>query len=46
MALNVGDGAEVSKTITDADVRAFAELTGDRNPVLSRGGGGGAAVIQ
>jgi 3-hydroxybutyryl-CoA dehydratase len=33
MALNVGDGAEVSKTITDEDVRAFAELTGDRNPV-------------
>jgi 3-hydroxybutyryl-CoA dehydratase len=33
MALNVGDGAEVSKTINDEDVRAFAELTGDRNPV-------------
>jgi len=33
MALTVGDGAEVSKTITDGDVRAFAELTGDRNPV-------------
>jgi 3-hydroxybutyryl-CoA dehydratase len=33
MTLNVGDAAEVSKTITDADVRAFAELTGDRNPV-------------
>ena len=33
MALNVGDSAEVSKTITDEDVRAFAELTGDRNPV-------------
>jgi len=33
MALKVGDAAEVSKTITDADVRAFAELTGDYNPV-------------
>jgi len=33
MALTVGDTAEVSKTITDEDVRAFAELTGDRNPV-------------
>src|ERR1700749_4835850 len=33
MALNVGDSAEVSKTITDEDVRAFAELTGDRNLV-------------
>jgi 3-hydroxybutyryl-CoA dehydratase len=33
MALTVGDSAEVSKTITDEDVRAFAELTGDRNPV-------------
>ena len=25
--------AEMSKTITDEDVRAFAELTGDHNPV-------------
>ena len=33
MSLKVGDAAEVSKTITDEDVRAFAELTGDRNPV-------------
>lgn len=33
MALTVGDGAEVSKTINEEDVRAFAELTGDRNPV-------------
>ncbi len=33
MALNVGDSAEVSKTITEEDVRAFALLTGDRNPV-------------
>ena len=33
MSLKVGDSAEVSKTIADEDVRAFAELTGDRNPV-------------
>jgi 3-hydroxybutyryl-CoA dehydratase len=33
MALTIGDSAEVSKTIDDAAVRAFAELTGDRNPV-------------
>jgi 3-hydroxybutyryl-CoA dehydratase len=33
MALNVGDSAEVSKRITEEDVRAFAKLTGDRNPV-------------
>ena len=33
MSLQVGDSAEVSKTIADEDVRAFAELTGDRNPV-------------
>jgi 3-hydroxybutyryl-CoA dehydratase len=33
MNLKVGDSAEISKTIADEDVRAFAELTGDRNPV-------------
>lgn len=33
MTLKAGDAAEISKTITDEDVRAFAELTGDRNPV-------------
>jgi acyl dehydratase len=33
MGLKVGDSAEVSRTITDEDIRAFAELTGDRNPV-------------
>ena len=33
MKLKVGDAAEISKTIADEDVRAFAELTGDRNPV-------------
>jgi len=33
MTLSVGDAAEISKTVTEEDVRAFAELTGDRNPV-------------
>ena len=33
MNFKVGDAAEISKTINDEDVRAFAELTGDRNPV-------------
>ena len=33
MSLQVGDAAEMQKTIADEDVRAFAELTGDRNPV-------------
>jgi 3-hydroxybutyryl-CoA dehydratase len=33
MTLSVGDAAEISRTVTDEDVRAFAELTGDRNPV-------------
>jgi 3-hydroxybutyryl-CoA dehydratase len=33
MSLKVGDSAEASRTITDEDIRAFAELTGDRNPV-------------
>ena len=33
MSLKIGDAAEMQKTIADEDVRAFAELTGDRNPV-------------
>lgn len=33
MRIRVGDTAELSKTITDEDVRAFAGLTGDHNPV-------------
>ncbi len=33
MNLKVGDTASLSKKITEADVRAFAELTGDHNPV-------------
>ena len=31
--LTIGKTAEFSKTITDADVMTFAELTGDFNPV-------------
>jgi len=33
MKIRVGDTAEFSKTISDTDVRAFATLTGDHNPV-------------
>lgn len=33
MTLKIGDTAEMTKTVADADVRAFAELTGDHNPV-------------
>jgi 3-hydroxybutyryl-CoA dehydratase len=33
MNIRVGETAELSKTITDEDVRAFADLTGDHNPV-------------
>lgn len=33
MNLKVGDTASISRKITDKDIRAFAELTGDHNPV-------------
>lgn len=33
MSHKAGDAATRSKTITDDDIRAFAELTGDRNPM-------------
>jgi 3-hydroxybutyryl-CoA dehydratase len=33
MNLRVGDTASLSRKITDRDIRAFAELTGDHNPV-------------
>jgi 3-hydroxybutyryl-CoA dehydratase len=33
MKIHVGDTAEFSKTIKDEDVRVFADLTGDHNPV-------------
>ena len=31
--LKVGDTAELAKTLTDAQVRDFAEMTGDLNPI-------------
>lgn len=33
MKLKIGDTASISRRVTNADVRAFAELTGDLNPV-------------
>lgn len=33
MQFKVGDSASRSKTITDADIRAFAVATGDHNPL-------------
>jgi 3-hydroxybutyryl-CoA dehydratase len=33
MGLQVGDTDSLTKTITDDDIRAFADLTGDNNPV-------------
>jgi len=33
MKFKVGDSAETTRTIQQADVDAFAEVTGDRNPV-------------
>ncbi len=33
MALKAGDSAVISKTVTDADIRAFADVVGDHNPV-------------
>ncbi len=33
MDIKIGDTASLSRTITDEDIRAFAELTGDHNPV-------------
>ena len=33
MDLRIGDTASLTRTITDAEIRAFAELTGDNNPV-------------
>jgi 3-hydroxybutyryl-CoA dehydratase len=31
--LSLGQSAEVSHVVTDADIRAFAEVSGDKNPV-------------
>ena len=33
MKMKPGDSAEITKTIEQADVDAFAELTGDHNPI-------------
>lgn len=33
MKFKQGDTASLSKTISDDDIRAFAEVTGDRNPL-------------
>ena len=33
MKLNIGDTASRAKTITDADIRAFAAVSGDHNPI-------------
>ena len=33
MNLKVGDSAEITKTIEQADIQAFADATGDHNPV-------------
>ena len=33
MKIKVGDSASVTKTITDADIRTFGDLTGDHNPL-------------
>jgi acyl dehydratase len=33
MKLNIGDSASITRTITDADIHGFAEVTGDHNPL-------------
>ena len=33
MNLNIGDTAEITKTIEQSDIHAFADVTGDHNPV-------------
>ena len=33
MRFKVGDNAEITKKITEADIQAFAEVTGDHNPI-------------
>ena len=33
MKFNVGDSAEVTKTIEQTDIQAFAAVTGDHNPI-------------
>ncbi len=31
--IKIGDSASISKTFNDADVRSFAEISGDKNPI-------------
>lgn len=31
--INIGDQASLTKTFTDEDVRSFAEISGDNNPI-------------
>ena len=33
MKFKIGDSASLSKTISEADVQAFADVTGDHNPI-------------
>ena len=33
MKIKVGDTASLTRTVTDADIRAFADLSGDHNPI-------------
>ena len=33
MSFKVGDSAEITKTIEQSDIHAFADVTGDHNPV-------------
>jgi 3-hydroxybutyryl-CoA dehydratase len=33
MKFNIGDSAEDTKIIEEADIQAFAEITGDHNPI-------------
>ncbi len=33
MKLNIGDSAEITRTIEQNDIQAFADVTGDHNPV-------------
>jgi len=33
MKLTIGDSAEITKTINQTDIEAFADVTGDHNPV-------------
>lgn len=33
MKYKVGDSAEITKIITDADIQMFADVTGDHNPI-------------